>query len=116
MSFLSRLFRRHPVQPTPNYCQMCGKREATPYKDPPAVRFFCSKNCEDSYYKSMASAIFLSSTRVNLETGARSQVGTSTETARAEGVKRYCWSCGKEHVMSDKTCTSCGKFLDGLKA
>ncbi len=98
------------------YCQMCGKTDATSYKDPPAgERFFCSTNCKESYFESFAEVIFLNSTRINLGTGARSQVGAAEELNRAQAVKRYCWSCGRQHVMNDETCTSCGKLLDMLR-
>lgn len=95
--------------PSKGYCQMCGKSNCSPKVSKKSANFFCSSNCEESYFKaSIGSILFGPNTFVIAGEGVDTRELPEMR-MQAQALKAYCWFCGKRMPMSEDKCCSCGK-------
>ena len=96
--------------PSKGYCQWCGNSNSPSKVSESSAHFFCSRSCEEKYFKANISSLLFSPDRFIIDaTGGDISGMIDSGRRAAQRLTAHCWSCGKTIPMSADKCTSCGK-------
>ncbi len=90
------------------YCQLCGIEAAPAKAGDKNIHYFCSSQCEESYFKAKLATLMFSRDAFIFNASGQ-DISGQVESGRAWAT---CWSCGDKILMTAKKCVSCGKEQD----